>query len=174
MATPSRDDPADLESIRGSPGGPVCFHRVLPLPVILLPDQALLKYAFPPVSLLAQTLCKSREDKEQVLLVTPFWPTRIWFSGLMLLMTAPPWRILLRHDCSHIVLRPQPVYMPNVPTTPFRNQVVKLQALPSEEADPALALLCPVRALRIYVDRTQSFRSRKRRLSPSRGCPTRW
>ncbi len=25
MATPSRDDPADLESIRGSSGGPVCF-----------------------------------------------------------------------------------------------------------------------------------------------------
>ncbi len=30
---------------------------------------------------------------------------------------------------------------------------------PREEADPALALLCPVRALHIYVDRTQSFRS---------------
>ncbi len=36
---------------------------------------------------------------------------------------------------------------------------MNLQALPSEEADPALALLCPVRALRIYVDRTCSFRS---------------
>ncbi len=30
VATPSRDDPADLESIRGSSGGPVCFPRVLP------------------------------------------------------------------------------------------------------------------------------------------------
>ncbi len=40
-------------------------------------------------------------------------------------------------------------------TTPFCNQVVNLQALPSEEADPVLALLCPVRALRIYVDRTR-------------------
>ncbi len=37
--------------------------------------------------------------------------------------------------------------------------MVNLQALPSEEADPALALLCPVRALRIYVDRTRSVRS---------------
>ncbi|KAI2646801.1 ORF V: Enzymatic polyprotein [Labeo rohita] len=45
-----------------------------------------------------------------------------------------------------------------VPTTPFRDQVVNLQALPSEEADPALGLLCPVRALCIYVDRTRSFR----------------
>ncbi len=49
--------------------------------------------------------------------------------------------------------------MPKVPTTPFRDQGVNLQALPSEEADPALALLCPVRALHIYVDRTRSIRS---------------
>ncbi len=34
----SRDDPADLESIWGSPGGPVCFPRVLPLPAVFLPD----------------------------------------------------------------------------------------------------------------------------------------
>ncbi len=60
---------------------------------------------------------------------------------------------------SHVVLRPRPGYVPTVPTTPFRDQVVNLQALPSEEADPALALLCPVRALRIYVDRTRNFRS---------------
>ncbi|KAL0152047.1 hypothetical protein M9458_052651, partial [Cirrhinus mrigala] len=59
---------------------------------------------------------------------------------------------------SHVVLRPRPGYVPKVPTTPFRDQVVNLQALPPEEADPALALLCPVRALRVYVDRTRSFR----------------
>ncbi len=46
-----------------------------------------------------------------------------------------------------------------IPTTPFRDQVVSLQAQPSEEADPALAFLCPVCALRLYVDRTQSFRT---------------
>jgi hypothetical protein len=57
-----------------------------------------------------------------------------------------------------VVLRPRPGYVPKVPTTPFRDQVVNLQALPREEADPALSLLCPVRALRIYLDRTQSTR----------------
>ncbi len=42
-------------------------------------------------------------------------------------------------------------YVPKVPTTPFRDQVVNLQVLPLEEADPALALLCPVRAFfRVY------------------------
>ncbi len=54
------------------------------------------KYAFPPVSLLAQTLCKIREDEEQVLLVAPYWPNRTWFPELMLLATAPPWPIPLR------------------------------------------------------------------------------
>ncbi len=62
-------------------------------------------------------------------------------------------------DYSHVVLRPWPGYVPKVPTTPFRDQVVNLQALPSEEADPALALLCPMRVLCTYVDCTRSFRS---------------
>ncbi len=62
-------------------------------------------------------------------------------------------------DYSHAVLRPRPGYVPKVPTTPFRDQVVNLQALPSEEADLALALMCPIRASGIYVDRTRSFRS---------------
>ncbi len=39
VATPSRDDPADLESIRGSSGRLVCLPRVLPLPAVLLPDR---------------------------------------------------------------------------------------------------------------------------------------
>ncbi len=39
VATPSRDDPADLESIRESSGRPVCFPRVLPLPAVLFPDR---------------------------------------------------------------------------------------------------------------------------------------
>ncbi len=60
--------------------------------------QGLRKYAFPLVSLLAQTLCKVREEEEQILLVAPYWPTRTWFPELMLLVTAPPWQIPLRKD----------------------------------------------------------------------------
>ncbi len=60
--------------------------------------RGLRKYAFPPVSLLAQTLCKVREDEEQVLLVAPYWPNRTWFPELVLLATAPPWQIPLRRD----------------------------------------------------------------------------
>ncbi|KAK2874738.1 hypothetical protein Q8A67_021891 [Cirrhinus molitorella] len=52
-----------------------------------------LKYAFPPVSLLHRPCAKIREDEEQVLLVAPFWLTWTWFSDLMLLTTAPPWKV---------------------------------------------------------------------------------
>ncbi len=48
---------------------------------------------------------------------------------------------------------------PSFPLLPSGIRSVSLQALPPEEADPALALLCPIRALRCYVDRTQSFRT---------------
>ncbi len=51
--------------------------------------RGLRKYAFPPVSLLAQTLCKIREDEEQVLLVAPYWPNRTWFPELMLPHDSP-------------------------------------------------------------------------------------
>ncbi len=60
--------------------------------------RGLRKYAFPPVSRLAQALCKVREEEEQILLVAPYWPTRTWFPELMLLVTAPPWQIPLRKD----------------------------------------------------------------------------
>ncbi len=49
---------------------------------------------------------------------------------------------------SHVILRPQPDYVPKVFTTPFWDQVVNLQ-----KADPAFVLLCP-----IYVESAQGFR----------------
>ncbi len=63
---------------------------------------------------------------------------------------------------SQIILRPRPGYVPKVPTTPFRDQVVSLRVLPSEEADPAQALLVPSTC---YVDRTRSFRTSDQLLS---------
>ncbi len=64
--------------------------------------RALRRYVFPPVSLLAHTLCKVREDEEQDLLVAPYWPNRTWFPELMLLETAPPSCIPLRKEYSTI------------------------------------------------------------------------
>ncbi len=102
--TPSPGGSADLGMVRNCSGGPVCISGNQPLPVVLLPNQGnaqhrcTCKYAFPQVSILAQTLCKIREVEEQVLLVAPYWPSRTWFPELMLLATAPRWPIPLSKE----------------------------------------------------------------------------
>ncbi|KAL0195060.1 hypothetical protein M9458_008632, partial [Cirrhinus mrigala] len=60
---------------------------------------------------------------------------------------------------SHIVLGTRPEYVPMVTTTPFRDQVVTLQAIPHQEDDPNLILLCPVHVPRIYLERSHFRRS---------------
>ncbi len=64
-------------------------------------------------------------------------------------------------DCS-VTLRPRMGYVPKSLSTPFKTQTVSLSALSSEskasrEAD-AQTSVCPVRALRIYIDRSAGFR----------------
>ncbi|KAL0150638.1 hypothetical protein M9458_054055, partial [Cirrhinus mrigala] len=66
---------------------------------------------------------------------------------------------------SHVVLRPWCGYILKIPTTSFWDQAVNLQSLPLEYADPALVLLCPICALHIHLDRTQSFRGSEQLLS---------
>ncbi len=59
---------------------------------------------------------------------------------------------------SKVVLKPRHGYVPKVLSTPFRAQVITLSALPPSEEDQELSLLCPVRALRIYFERSAPFR----------------
>ncbi|XP_032363307.1 uncharacterized protein LOC116675969 [Etheostoma spectabile] len=55
-------------------------------------------YAFPPVALLPGILERVRREGICLLLVAPFWPTRVWFSDLMALLDGLPWRVPLRRD----------------------------------------------------------------------------
>ncbi len=59
---------------------------------------------------------------------------------------------------SKVVLKPRHGYVPKVLSTPFRAQVITLSVLPPSEEDRELSLLCPVRALRIYFERSAPFR----------------
>ncbi|KAL0148864.1 hypothetical protein M9458_055873, partial [Cirrhinus mrigala] len=61
-----------------------------------------------------QECLQDREDEEQVLLVAPSWPTRTWFANLMLLVTAPPWKIPQ--------VRPHGVSRHNVSVPSFREE----------------------------------------------------
>lgn len=57
---------------------------------------------------------------------------------------------------------PRKGYVPKVLSTPFRSQVITLSAFtqsePVDGENPPPQPLCPVRALRIYVERTKNFR----------------
>ena len=57
-----------------------------------------------------------------------------------------------------IVLKPRHGYVPKVLSTPFKAQVITLLALPPSAEDGEVNLLCPVRALKIYLERSASFR----------------
>ncbi len=66
-------------------------------------------------------------------------------------------------DYSHVVLRPQPGYVPKVPITPFHDQVVNLCAYTWTAPGASEALSSSLSATEF---------SRKGRLSPNRGWPT--
>ena len=59
---------------------------------------------------------------------------------------------------SKVILKPRHGYVPKVIGTPFRVQVISLSALPASGSEVDGNLLCPVRALRVYVTRSAVFR----------------
>ncbi len=59
---------------------------------------------------------------------------------------------------SKIVLKSRYGYIPKGLSTLIRAQVITLSALPPSEQDQGLNLLCPVRELRIYIERSAPFR----------------
>ncbi len=59
---------------------------------------------------------------------------------------------------STVVLKPRHGYIPKGLSTSFRAQVITLSALPPSDKDQELNLLCPARALRIYLERSTPFR----------------
>ncbi len=56
-----------------------------------------------------------------------------------------------------VLLRPRPDYVPKVTSNLFSFQQVVLEALSPTEAGSENLSLCPMRALKIYVDRTAQW-----------------
>ncbi len=84
------------------------------------------------------------------------WPRlSVWEICRLCLSASPALSLLLVWSG----LRPRPGYVPKVLSTSFCSQVVVLQAFSpssSSEGDD-LHLLCPVRALKMYVDRSSQW-----------------
>ncbi len=55
-------------------------------------------YAFPLIALLPRVLARVRQDGVRLLLVSPFWSGRVWFSDLISLLDGSPWEITVRRD----------------------------------------------------------------------------
>ncbi len=76
-------------------------------------------------------------------------------------------------DCS-VTLRPKLGYVPKSLSTPIRTQTVSLSALSSESSASrdanAQTSVCPVRALRTYIDRSASFRQSDQLFMCYGGC----
>ncbi len=63
----------------------------------------------------------------------------------------------IRKNDSKVILKPRLGYVHKVLSTPFRAQVIELSAF-SPPAGSQESLLCPVRALKIYIERSASYR----------------
>ncbi len=186
MATPPRVTPADLETLRGRSGRPVCLPGHVSLPVVFLPVRVDPRYRcavgglrgapFEPL----QSVELKFLSLKTVLLSALATVKRV---GDLQAFSVDDSCLEFGPADSHIVLRPRPGYVPKVSTMPFRGQVVNLQALPREEADPAIALLCPFvpcasmwTARRASGPQTSSLSasedSRREELSPNKDSPT--
>ncbi len=81
-----------------------------------------------------------------------------------------------------VTLRPRPGYIPKVLSTSFRSQVVTLHSFHpppfASSEDEKLHMLCPVRALKLYVDRSKVWRKSSQLLvcfgAGCRGLATWW
>ncbi|KAK2898066.1 hypothetical protein Q8A73_014446 [Channa argus] len=121
----------------------------------------------------------------RALVVSPFEPLEqvplrllSWKTALLLALTSmkrvsdlsalsvSPECLSIRGDLSLAVLRPNPAFMPKCITSSFRSRVITLEGFctppHTSEEDASSHLLCPVRALSYYVERTSTIRRSER------------
>ena len=84
-------------------------------------------------------------------------------AGELTALSVSPSCLLLNEDSSFALLRPNPAFLPKNINSSFRSRDIVLKAFHppphSSEAEAELHLLCPVRALAMYVNRSAAFRS---------------
>ncbi len=77
--------------------------------------------------------------------------------GDLLALSVSPTCLQFGPNDSKIVLKPRHGYVPKLLSTPFRAQVISLSAIPPSDEDQELKLLCLIRALKIYLERSSLF-----------------
>ncbi len=77
--------------------------------------------------------------------------------GDLLALSVNPACLEFGPNNSKVVLKPRLGYVPKVLSTPFRAQVITLSMF-SPPTGSQESLLCPVRALRVYIERSASYK----------------
>ncbi|KAK7930355.1 hypothetical protein WMY93_006750 [Mugilogobius chulae] len=123
-----------------------------------------LLYAFPPLELITATLSWVRERRHSLLLVAPHWPP--WMVEIFQILCSQPWSLPLRRDL---------VSQAGGEIFHAHPERLALWVWPLREEHQQLHALCAVRALRVYVDKTASFRENEQLFvswaPPHRGKP---
>ena len=89
-------------------------------------------YCFPPFSLMGRCIQKVLQDRAEVLLILPYWPTKPWFSEVGKLLTAHPRLLPTRRDLLQLPHRPGQVH----PLHPkLRLVACRLSGKPSRHRD---------------------------------------
>ena len=55
-------------------------------------------YAFPPILLLQQVLCRVADEGRELILIAPHWPNQPWVADLVNMSVQQPWELPLRRD----------------------------------------------------------------------------
>ncbi len=142
---------AVVQFIRGARRmNPPCPRTVPPwdLPTVL---RALKCLPFEP---LQSTSLRSLSFKTALLLAL----ASVKRVGDLQALSVNPACLEFRPNDSKVVLKQRLDYVPKVLSTPFRAQVIALSVLSPSTDDQELSLLCPVRALRVYIERSASYR----------------
>ncbi len=108
----------------------------------------------PPVEPLQSTSLRSLSFKTALLLAL----ASVKRVGDLQALSVNPACLEFGPNDSKVILKPRLGYVPKVLSTPFRAQVIALSALSPSMDDQELSLLCPVRALRVYIERSASYR----------------
>ncbi len=80
-----------------------------------------------------------------------------WMGDLQALSVSPTC-LHFGPNNSKVILKPRHGYVPKMLSTRFRAQVISLSALSPSDEDQELKLLCPIRALIIYLEHSALFR----------------
>ncbi len=90
----------DLFATQETAQCPLWYSLIHPAPLVL---DAMVQtwprphlYVFPPIALLPGVLARVCRDEVSLLLVAPFWLSRVWFSDLISLLNGSPWEIPVR------------------------------------------------------------------------------